>query len=126
MTFTANPNYWEEGKPCVDTLIYKVIPEESTRVVALEAGEVDVVYGVGPADVKRLKENPNIKIDEQVISRSVYMGFLYDQEPFNDMRVRQALWHAVDADSIVEFAQEGFGEKATTFYPSFIFGSAEG
>lgn len=126
LTVTRNPNYWDAGKPYVDQIVYRVIPDEATRSVALEAGEVDVVLGVSPAEVERLRSNPDIKIDEQTISRSVYLGFPYDQAPFNDLAIRQALAAAINVDSIVDFVQEGTVEKATTFYPPFIFGSAEG
>lgn len=126
LTVQRNPDYWDAGKPYLDQVVYRVIPDEATRSVALEAGEVDVVLGVSPAEVERLRSNPDIKIDEQTISRSVYLGFPYDVAPFTDLKVRQALAAAVNVDSIVDFVQEGTVEKATTFYPPFIFGSAEG
>lgn len=126
ITLVRNPNYWQEGTPYLDRVVYKVIPDESTRIVALEAGEVDIVLGVAPTEVERLRQNPDIHIVERTTSRTVYLGFAYDEEPFNDIRFRQALAQAVNVDSIVEFVQEGTVEKATTYYPSFIFGSAEG
>jgi peptide/nickel transport system substrate-binding protein len=126
LTLTRNPNYWDGDKPYLDQIVYRVIPDEATRSVALEAGEVDIVLGVSPAEVERLRSNPDIKIDEQTISRSVYLGFPYDTAPFTDLAVRQALAAAINVDSIVDFVQEGTVEKATTFYPPLIFGSAEG
>lgn len=126
MRFVRNPNYWDEGKPYLDEIIFKIIPDEATRIVALEAGEVDVVLGVAPAEVSRLAENPDVVLSGVTGARTVYLGVALDQGPFADLTVRRALAHAVDTDSIVDFVQEGTVEKATTFYAGFIFGSAEG
>jgi peptide/nickel transport system substrate-binding protein len=126
IVLVRNPDYWQEGRPYLERVVYRVIPDDSTRIVALEAGEVDIVVGVTPSEVERLRENPDLQILDQTNSRSVYIGFAFDEEPFTDIRFRQALSHAVNVDAIVEFVQEGTVEKATTYYPSFIFGSAEG
>jgi peptide/nickel transport system substrate-binding protein len=126
ITLVRNPNYWQEDRPQLERIIYRVIPDESTRIVALEAGEVDVVVGVPPAEVQRLEEDPNFTVDMQTISRSVYLGFPFHDEIFQDIAVRQAISHAISTGDIVDFVQEGTVERATTFYPPFIFGSAEG
>jgi peptide/nickel transport system substrate-binding protein len=126
ITLVRNPNYWQEGKPQLERITYRVIPDEATRIVALEAGEVDVVIGVPPAEVQRLEQDSNFIVDMQTISRSVYLGFPFHDEIFQDIAVRQAISHAINTGDIVDFVQEGTVERSTTFYPPFIFGSAEG
>jgi len=91
----ANKDYWG-GKPKIDTIIVKPITEAGARLMALEAGEVDFVYHVPPADIPRLEKNPNIQMIYGIPTRAMHAPLNTKWGPLKDKRVRQALNYAVD------------------------------
>ena len=121
-----NPNYFQQGKPYLDKITYRIIPDANARMLALEKGEVDVALTIPPQEVKRLRNDPNIDLREVNITRSVYLAMNYKREPFNDPKIRQAINYAVDKDAIVVALQEGTVAPATIPYPKHVPGSAEG
>jgi peptide/nickel transport system substrate-binding protein len=121
-----NPDYWDEGLPYLDKVIWRIMPDANTRVLALEAGEVDMALMIPPHEVERLRNDPNIKVIETPITRSVYMMVSYKKKPFDELKIRQALNYAVDRATIVDVIQEGTVDLATIPYPKNVPGSAEG
>jgi len=96
-----------ERIPAVDRVIVKYIPEATTRVAALLAGEVDIIQQVPIDMVDMLKANPNIKV---VSTGSNSMTALYLNPhipPFNDVRVRQAVGYAINFELIVKHLFKG-------------------
>jgi peptide/nickel transport system substrate-binding protein len=109
--YKRNPNWWGKFEGNVQDVIYTPIKSNSTRVAALISGELDVVLDPPPTDVPRLRETPNVKIIDGPENRIIFIGMdqgrdelLYSsvkgKNPFKDLRVRQALYQAVDEDSI--------------------------
>ena len=121
-----NPNYFQQGKPYLDKVTYRIIPDANARMLALEKGEVDVALTIPPQEVKRLRNDPNIDLREVNITRSVYLALNYKREPFNDPKIRQAINYAVDKDAIVVALQDDTVAPATIPYPKHVPGSAEG
>lgn len=105
-----NDSYWGK-KPQIDSLVFKHMPEASTRLAALEAGEVDLIYEVPPEQVERLKgkgyQVSPVPIGfSQVVQLKTTMG-----GPLTDKRVRQAMNYAVDKDAIVKSLFLGYAMK---------------
>ncbi|MDR7542784.1 MAG: ABC transporter substrate-binding protein [Armatimonadota bacterium] len=96
----ANPAYWGP-KPAFQTVIFRAIPEASSRVAALLAGDVDVITGVAPTDFGRISANPATAVGATVSIRSAFVKFNTLRKPLDDVRVRQALNYAVDKDALV-------------------------
>ncbi len=99
----------------LERLIYRVVPQDAARSVALEVGEADVVWGfyMPPADLDRLDANPDIDVWKGLTIPSLYFVFVNTDNPaLADPRVRQALMFAIDREQIVEQAQGGLGEVA--------------
>ncbi|WP_369787913.1 ABC transporter substrate-binding protein [Rouxiella sp. WC2420] len=110
----ANPDYWR-GKPSIDTVTWRPIPEATARVTALLTGEVQLVDGV-PADlVPALKNKSGIHL-EQVKNGglTIYLGLKNDQKPLNDVRVRQALSLALNREAYTRDLLHGFGTPTGT------------
>lgn len=62
-----NENYWREG-PKVDTLTFKVVPEDGARIAMLQTGEADVINPVPPIQVEKIEGDPNIQVmNEKVL-----------------------------------------------------------
>lgn len=118
----ANPDYWR-GKPAIDTVTWKPIPEATARVTALLTGEVQLVDSV-PADlVPALKNKPGIHL-EQVKGGglTIYLGLKNDQKPLNDVRVRQALSLALNRTAYTTQLLHGFGTPTGTIAGEKDFG----
>jgi peptide/nickel transport system substrate-binding protein len=107
----VNPDYWG-GPPDVSTLIFRPIPEGSARVAALEAGDIDFSIEI-PLDAwDRVSNNPDLVAISAPGGRAFRLTFATLWEgPLQDRTVRQALSHAIDPDSIIEFMFGGQGER---------------
>lgn len=101
---TRNPDYYEEGKPYLDGITFVPYADEQTRVVALEAGDVDIIEYVPWKDMSAIEENPNLTLyaDEG----AAFMTLIFNQarEPFDDPLVRRAFGYAIPRDAILRVA----------------------
>jgi peptide/nickel transport system substrate-binding protein len=128
-----NPNWWGirtglfDGN--VDDVVYTPITSDATRVAALISGEVDLINDPPTQDVPRLSQTPNIKVIEGVENRIVFIGMdqarnelLYSnvkgKNPFKDVRVRQALYQAIDIDAIQKATMRGLSKPTGVILPS--------
>ena len=120
------PGYWEGN---VDDVVYTPIVSDATRVAALISGEVDLVNDPPPQDVPRLAQTPNIKVIEGVENRIVFIGMdqardelLYSnvkgKNPFKDVRVRRALYQAIDIEAIKQSTMRGLSNPTGAILPS--------
>ena len=111
--FVVNPNWWgaKTKKGNVTEVIYTPIKSDATRTAALLSGEIDFVLDPVPQDIARLKQTPSIKVVEGAENRTIFIGMdqsrdelqysdVKGKNPFKDMRVRQALYHAIDIEAI--------------------------
>jgi peptide/nickel transport system substrate-binding protein len=119
-----NEEYW--GEPAeLDRLIFRVIADETARRQALEAGEIDGYDLPSPADWQGLRD---AGFDLQVRDpfNILYLGISQKDNPaLRDLRVRQALAHAIDQETLVSSALPDGAEVATQFYPRTVDGWAE-
>jgi len=113
-----NPTYWDQPKPYLDRVIYRILPDAASRAAALETGEIHAVIGndVSFQDVARIARLPDI--DVTVVDRSYVSGvtgidFNLDRPIFKDVRVRRAFAHAIDRDFIVRNIWSGYAVAAT-------------
>ena len=92
---------------CVDRVIFRAIPDDSTRAAALLVGEVDIIQMVPLDLVDILTENPDIQVKTAPGTQPMWMEMNVNRPPFDDVRVRQALNHAVDKGYIIEQVYAG-------------------
>ncbi len=90
------------GTACVDQVVFRVIPEASTRVSALLAGEVDIVSAVPQDLIPNLEADSNLQVATVAGTQPKWIELNVNQPPFDDVRVRQAMNYAVDKDLIIE------------------------
>jgi peptide/nickel transport system substrate-binding protein len=95
----ANPDYWG-GKPKVDHLIFKELPDAQAAVLALKRGEIQILGDVSSQTIAAIKADPNLTILTQPGLAVDGVSLPTDVAPFNDKRVRQALNYAVDKEAI--------------------------
>ena len=96
------PDLEPVGPACVQQIVFKVIPEASTRVAALLAGEVDIIQAVPAELVDTLSQTPGIQVKGAAGTQPKWMEMNVNMAPFDDVLVRQAMNYAVDKDLIVE------------------------
>jgi peptide/nickel transport system substrate-binding protein len=117
----ANGDYWG-GTPEIQQVVFRTIPELSTRMSALEAGEVDIVLEIVPEDVERIESRGNVSVHNVETFRTSWLWMNGSREPFTDVRVRQAIMHAVNMDEIAESIIKGVGIKARAPIAPTVFG----
>ncbi|MCI6887425.1 MAG: ABC transporter substrate-binding protein [Lachnospiraceae bacterium] len=93
-----------------DKLVFKVIPEEAARTIALENGELDLIVDANTTDAQRIRDNASLALDECVSTHVEYLAMNTQKAPFDNKLVRQALNHAIKKDDIVIAAIDGEGE----------------
>jgi peptide/nickel transport system substrate-binding protein len=116
LTLQRNERYFKQGQPYLDRIVYKVMPEAAMSTIAFENGEVDYLLNPSPLDVKRLKTTPGV-----VLTDKGHEGFAtvetlipnLTHTPLSDLRVRQAMAHAIDKDYLVDKLLLGLGVTAT-------------
>src|SRR5256886_468178 len=99
LVMEANRDWWGwEGRaPAIDRVVWKPIPDDFPRIVALEKGEADIITNVPPDRLKALAEGQSTKIVSTAATRTVTFWINATQPPLSDTRVRQALHLALDA-----------------------------
>jgi len=97
----ANPDYWQ-GPPKIKTIVYRQISEDNTRITELLTGTADLVNNVPPALGAKVKAEPKTELQTVRGLRNVYLKINTKKAPFSDLKVRQALNHAIDVKLIVE------------------------
>jgi len=117
----ANEDYWG-GRPRLDEIVWKIVPEDAARVMMLEAGDVHHIYRVPPMDVPRLEANPAINVIHETSVRVIYVGFNNLMEPFTDWRVRHAVNYAINREAIVEHILGGAGRPSVAPIAPGVFG----
>jgi peptide/nickel transport system substrate-binding protein len=112
--FEANENYWN-GKPKTKKLTYFIIPDNTTRVAALEAGDVDFVHSpLSPQDIERMKKDDRFVVKETNGLGFTYLNFNQKNEILSDKKVRQAIAHLINKQSISKDIYQGMDKKGTS------------
>jgi len=97
------------GKPSIDKITFNIIPEVASRIAALEAGEVMFSAGIPSVEMERLNALDSINVVAHPASRVTYLSFnhLVDS-PIQNLKVRQAICHAVDFDKLINGVLDGY------------------
>lgn len=128
---TANPNYWR-GKAKFDQLEFKVIPDSTSEIAALQSGEVDLVSGVSVGSFDQLKASTNATLVSRLGMRCFAVMFNPSGDsPLKNVKVRQALWHAIDVQALIDQQLGGKGaplqgQMLTSNYFGFVPGTPPG
>ena len=111
ITLRKNPTYWGE-EPNIDVLTFLTVPDISSRVATLLAGEADIATDLQPATVQEVEDRDGLSVVSRPGMRSVFLLFNTKiDSPVTDRRVRQAINYAVDKDAIIANILDGFGKK---------------
>jgi peptide/nickel transport system substrate-binding protein len=120
----AFDGYWG-SKGHVAAVKYSVIPDEAGRNSALAAGDVDLVMQMAPLPARSMKSNKQVTVQSRPTWTTVLLQPVNTLPPFDDVRVRQALIHALDRDSLVKNLLLGEAKTDDSMFPQGIYGYAE-
>ena len=124
LVFEAFEDYFG-GAPAIKHMTWKIIPEGSSRTIALEAGEVDFIVEVENMDADRLRENPDVEVIEYE-NTSVNWLMLNNEKPgLDNENVRHAINTAIDKESVITVALNGMGKPALSQMPMNFAGATE-
>ncbi|HYR40180.1 MAG TPA: ABC transporter substrate-binding protein [Methylomirabilota bacterium] len=112
LVMEANRDWWGwEGKaPTFERVVWKPVPDEFPRIVALEKGEVDIITNVPPDRMKSIAEGRGTRIVTAPATRYVVLSMNTTQPPLSDKRVRQAMHYALDIPAIIKNLYAGMGK----------------
>jgi peptide/nickel transport system substrate-binding protein len=120
-TLTRNTQWWDKLESNLDEVVFQPVANDATRVAALLSGEMDVIDPVPLQDIPRVKSTSSLTVQQTPESRIIFLGFdqardelLYSsvkgKNPFKDVRVRQAFYHAIDIEQIAAKVMRGFAK----------------
>ncbi|CAH1659709.1 Peptide/nickel transport system substrate-binding protein [Hyphomicrobiales bacterium] len=119
--FVKNPSWWDKPKHNIDVIEFSPITSSSTRVAALLSGEIDYTNVAPLQDLPRLSASPDVKVLQTNELRSVFFALnlgdkliesdVKDKNPFKDIRVREALYRAIDIDAVQKRAMRGLSRN---------------
>jgi len=117
LILTRNKSYWQKGLPYIDELVLKPAIDDQVRFLSLRSRDLDMIERTPYAFVKKIiaGEMPGIQIAEAKYAGFRRLVFNTTQPPFNNMKVRHAVLHALDAREFLKGAYWGFGEPATVW-----------
>lgn len=115
--YEANPDYFRQDLPRLDRIVMRVIPDQGSQVLALEAGEIDWLYGAPAPEHDRLQEEGFVLIPSAINAGGanciMTLSFNLDRPLWEDVGVRRAFAHAVDRQQVLERVAFGQGRVAT-------------
>ena len=130
MTLKRNPYYWKQGEdgkslPYLDELEFQIIPDDATRLLKLKAGEIDGTEFVPYSRVQELKSDPSLRMELWPSTRVAYLTMnvrptLKDGKPnpLSNVKVRQAVNHAINKDAVIQITTLGLGKPLKSFMSS--------
>jgi peptide/nickel transport system substrate-binding protein len=120
---TRNPNYYEDGLPYLEGVVFKLLGDEMSIIAALRSKSVDMAWLKDPKVAQNVaKTTPGLVSVPGVSSRYIPIFFKLTEKPFNDVRVRRALSLAINRKQIVETVLGGYGSVGTFLPPSQLAG----
>ena len=116
LLYVRNEDYWGETTP-TETLEFRMIPEASALLIALENGEIDYAYAISANEVEYVKANKDLQLIQGDSLGTRYFGFISNTDgPWRDENFRKAVAHAINREDIILAAANGYGTPAYTLW----------
>lgn len=121
MTMVKNPNYWEDGLPLLDEIIWTVVPDGNSQILQVQGGEIDGIIGQGDVPFNRvpdLQQDENLNVFLWTSTNNQFIALNCRNPPLNDVKVRQALNYATDKQALIDTILFGNAEVSNSFMPN--------
>ena len=117
-----NEDYWGEEAAKLDSVTFKVVPEDLTRLAELETGDSHVTNPLSPSDIAQVEGNEELTVVRQDSLGIEFLGFNVEKAPFDDERVRRAIAMGIDKEQILEGIYDNIGTPAKSPLSPNVFG----
>lgn len=107
LVVVKNPNYWRKGKPHLDKVVFRPMPDMQSRFASLQSGEVDVIQTDRGASILQAREDRSLKVYSSDSPGPYNFLLNISKPPLDDKRVRQALAHAWNQDLLLKADYKG-------------------
>ncbi len=114
LTLVKNPNYWQEGKPYLDSVTWNVVPDANTRKLQLQGGQIDIDTTPDWSSFAELGATPGLRADAFPSTQHDFVEINQQRAPFDDVHIRRAIAYAVDRQALVDTVLFGNGEPANS------------
>jgi peptide/nickel transport system substrate-binding protein len=112
-----NDQYWKPGKPYLDEVVIPYVTDDNTRILKLQAGEVDAAVNIPYAQIKQLDARDDVDVQIEPLFKFEGIWLNNAKAPLDDVKVRQALNYATDKESIIKSVLFGNAEVANHMMP---------
>ena len=112
-----NPEFWEADRVSLDGVEWISIPDDNTRMLKVQAGEIDAAIFVPFSRIAEMQQDPELTIHLDPSTREDHLLINHEKGPLADKRVRQAIDFAIDKQAIVDAVTFGIGEVAYSYIP---------
>lgn len=106
-------DYWIKGQPYVKNLTIRYIADASARAIEAESGGADIVYEISAHDIDRVRANKKLNLVSAMGANTSYLTINQAVKPLDDIRIRQAIWYAVDIPAAIKVAYGNYGQIGT-------------
>jgi 4-phytase/acid phosphatase/peptide/nickel transport system substrate-binding protein len=115
MVLERNPDYWNKGRPYLDRLVLKPLPDAQSRFASLQSGEADIIWDdeYDADNIQKARKDPKLKVHTYAGSGAAVYAFNTKTPPFDDVRVRQALVMAIDRKKMSQAITNGLARPAS-------------
>ncbi|WP_081922143.1 glutathione ABC transporter substrate-binding protein [Oceanobacillus jeddahense] len=118
MVVSKYEDYWGDLDTNVEQVTFRPVPENGSRVAMLQTGEADFIYPVPHNNMEELENEDSIIIEETPSTIARYVSINTQKEPFDDVRVRQAMNHAIDQEAFLTVVRNGYGDPLSSVMSS--------
>jgi peptide/nickel transport system substrate-binding protein len=118
ITLKKNDKYWDSGLPYLDQVKIVVVPDDNSRILQLQGGQIDGMYDVPLNRVADLEKDPNFVVNKFVSTYNNFIALNTRNAPLSDVKVRQALNYATDKQALIKVVNFGIGEVSNSFMPN--------
>ncbi len=119
-----NPSYWQAGRPWLDGVVFRDIPNHVIGLQRLTVGEVDIVTSISPDEARQVEGNDAITVEQAKVGRWFTLQYQVDKPPFDNPKLRQAIAHAIDRNRINQVTMRGRAVIADGMTPAGLWWSS--
>jgi peptide/nickel transport system substrate-binding protein len=124
ISLKKNENYWGK-KPNIDGVVFKVVPEDATRLAMIETGEAHINDQVPVTEIERIEASETMGLYRTEGLAVEYVGFNTKKKPFDDVKVRKAISHAIEREAIIKGVYNNVGTLANVAMSPKVYGHSK-
>ena len=121
LVLEANDQFFE-GVPPIKNITVKFISDPSTKLIALENGEIDVADSIATNNIISVEQNEDLVMLQTPSSKYYYMGFNNQSDVLKNLKIRQAINYAINKEAVIQIAQDGIAQAASCTISDKAFG----